>query len=148
MAITKRTAKIMSACSGIMASMTKDSSPEEAIIMATRAPKLNILWVYRETVAKPPIQPGIDPRSAPMTTCPTFVRRSPLKNRPLDSMFSDSIIIIITTTRPVISIELRSMSINKCILSIYAFVPRLFDPACDEQVYDRTKRGVCCQSDD
>ena len=45
MAITKRTANSMSACSGIMASMTKDSSPEEAIIMATRAPKLNILCV-------------------------------------------------------------------------------------------------------
>ena len=42
-AMTNMTANMTSACSGIMASMMKASSPEEAIIMATRAPKLNIL---------------------------------------------------------------------------------------------------------
>lgn len=116
---TNRTANSTRACSGIIASITKDSSPEDAIIMATRAPKLNILWVYRDTVAKPPIQPGIDPRIAAMTTWPTFVFRRPLKKSPLDSMLIDSIIIIITVTSPVISIELRSMSMNKCVMFIY-----------------------------
>ena len=67
-ATTNNIAKIRSAFSGIIASMMKASSPEEAIIMAMRAPKLNILWVYSDTVANPPIHPGIDPRSAPKTT--------------------------------------------------------------------------------
>jgi hypothetical protein len=44
-ATTNSTAKIISAWSGIMASMIKASSPDEAIIIATSAPKLNILWV-------------------------------------------------------------------------------------------------------
>ena len=42
---TNSTAKMIRACSGIIASMTKASSPDEAIIIATRAPKLNILCV-------------------------------------------------------------------------------------------------------
>ena len=67
-AMTNRTANRIRACSGIIASIIKASSPEEAIIIATRAPKLNIRCVYRETVAKPPIQPGTEPRRAPITT--------------------------------------------------------------------------------
>ena len=101
-----------------MASMTKASSPEEAIIMAIRAPKLNILWVYKETVAKPPIQPGIEPRRAAITTCPVFVFLSPLNTIPCDSMFKDSIIIIMTTTRPVISTEFLNMSMKRCMMII------------------------------
>ena len=82
--------------------MMKASSPDEAIIMATRAPKLNIRWVYRDTAAKPPIHPGMEPRRDAMTTWPNFVFLRPLKTMPLDSMFKDSIIIIMTTTSPVI----------------------------------------------
>ena len=58
----------MSACSGIIASMMKASSPDDAIIMAIKAPKLNILWVYRDTVANPPMHPGTEPNRAAITT--------------------------------------------------------------------------------
>ncbi len=68
MARTRSPAKIARAWSGIIASMIKASSPEEAIIMATRAPKLKRPWVYRETVANPPIQPGTEPRRAAIMT--------------------------------------------------------------------------------
>ena len=139
MAMTKSTAKRINACCGIIANMTNDSSPEEAIIMATRAPKLIILCVYSDTVAKPPIQPGIEPRRDAMITWPVLVFLSPLNTIPLDSMFKDSIIIIITTTRPVIRMLFLSMSMKRCMA--------LFDPSCDEQVHDRTKRGVCGKYD-
>ena len=106
-----------------MASMTNASSPDDAIIMAIKAPKLNILCVYKETVAKPPIQPGIEPKSAAMTTWPVFVFLRPLKTIPRDSMFKDSIIIIMTTTRPVIRIEFLNMSRNRCISILQSNLP-------------------------
>ena len=160
---TKRIANRIRACSGIIASMMNDSSPEDATIIATSAPKLSILCVYSETVAKPPMQPGIAPRSAPMITCPVLVLRRPLKKRPLDSMFNDSIIIIITTTRPVISMELRSASVSMCSMIYGCRLPRfacyddcvslncvstglvrvmLFDPTGDEQVDQRAQWRV------
>ena len=64
------------------------------------------------------MQPGMDPSSAPITTCPVLVLRSPLKNRPLDSMLSDSIIIIITMTRPLISMEFRRASVTMCSMQL------------------------------
>ena len=91
--------------------------------MAIRAPKLNILWVYKETVAKPPIQPGIEPKRAAITTCPVLVFLSPLNTIPWDSMFNDSIIIIMTTTRPVIRTEFLNMSINRCIVILQSSLP-------------------------
>ena len=115
-ASTNRIANRIIAFSGNIASMTKASSPDEAIIIATRAPKLNSLWVYSETVANPPMHPGTDPSRAATITCPSLVLLNPLNSSPLDSMFSDSIIIIITTTSPVIRIEFLSISINKCII--------------------------------
>ena len=136
---TNNIANTISAWSGIMASITNASSPEDAIIMATSAPKLNILWVYRDTVAKPPIQPGIEPRRDAMITWPVLVFLSPLNTIPLDSIFKDSIIIIITTTRPVIRMLFLSMSMKRCI--------SLFYPSGDEKVHYRTKRGVCGQCD-
>ena len=67
-AMTKRTANMLSALSGTIASMTNASSPDDAIIMATSAPKLNILCVYSDTVANPPMHPGTEPSRAAVTT--------------------------------------------------------------------------------
>ena len=97
---------------GNIASIMKASSPHEAIIMAVNAPKLMILWVYRDTDANPPMHPGMSPSRVEMITCPILVRLRPENISPLDSMFRDSIIIIIMTTSPVISMELRIMSIS------------------------------------
>ena len=103
----------MSAWSGIIASITNASSPDDAIIIATSAPKLNILCVYKETVANPPIHPGMDPRTAPKITCPTLVFLSLWNSFPLDSIFRDSIIIIITITRPVMSTAFLNISMRR-----------------------------------
>ena len=70
MATTNKTNIKNKASLGIMASITKASSPEEAIIMAIKAPKLSNLCEYIETAAKPPMQPGMMPKPAPKTTCP------------------------------------------------------------------------------
>ena len=43
--MTNSIANSMRAFSGIIASMMNDSSPDDAIIIATNAPKLSILWV-------------------------------------------------------------------------------------------------------
>ncbi|MPN23121.1 hypothetical protein SDC9_170507 [bioreactor metagenome] len=56
---------------GIIAINTNASSPEEAIIIATNAPKLRRLWVNNETTANPPIQPGIIPSRVATNTCLT-----------------------------------------------------------------------------
>ena len=68
MAITNNTPKSIMALPGNIASITKASSPLEAIIIATRAPKVSILWEYSDTVAKPPTQPGMRPITAPKST--------------------------------------------------------------------------------
>ena len=99
---------------GIMASMTKASSPDEAIIMATNAPKVSSLCEYIDTAAKPPIQPGIRPKPAPKTTCPMRFCRSLVNHFPCEWMLMYSIINIIIITKPVIKTLFLSTSKNKC----------------------------------
>ena len=94
--------------------------------------------MYSETAAKPPMHPGTEPSSAATMTCPNLVLRSPLNKSPLDSIFKDSIIIIMITTKPVISTEFRNISISKC--PINASV--LFNPAGNKQVDNRAERGI------
>ena len=99
---------------GIMASMMKASSPDEAIIMAIKAPKLNSLCEYIDTAAKPPMQPGMMPKPAPKTTCPKWLWRSLVNHFPWECMLTYSIISIMIITRPVIKTLFLSTSNDKC----------------------------------
>ena len=53
----------------VVASMTKASSPEEDIIIATIAPNEMIPCVYNDTVANPPMHPGTRPSKEATMTC-------------------------------------------------------------------------------
>ncbi|OPZ47550.1 MAG: hypothetical protein BWY95_01413 [Bacteroidetes bacterium ADurb.BinA104] len=95
-----------------MASITNASSPDEAIIIATSAPKLISPWVYSDTDANPPIHPGIIPRNADTKTCVTRRSRRRLNRRPSDFMLNTSMSIIIMITRPVTRMAVRRESVR------------------------------------
>ena len=118
MPITRIAAEIRSAFPGKRVSITKASSPEVAMSIATSAPKLIIPWENKETEAKPPMQPGIHPSSAETTICPNFEPRSRVKKRPPEEMFRLSIINIIITTMPVMSTAARRASNKISAISI------------------------------
>ena len=82
----------------------------------------------------------MDPSKAATMTWPNFVFFNPLNTMPLDSMLSDSIIIIITTTSPVIRTAFLNMSMNRCMA--------LLQITGNEKIHNRPQRRVCRQSDD
>ena len=110
---TNKTPISSKVCLGIMASMTKASSPDDAIIMATNAPKLSNLWEYIETAAKPPMQPGMRPNPAPKTTCPAGCWRSRENHFPCELRLTNSSNSIMIVTKPVIKTLFLSTSTNK-----------------------------------
>ena len=126
-ATANRIRNIHRASLGNIASITNASSPEDAIIIATRAPKLTMPCVYRDTAAKPPMQPGMSPSSAETTTWPALLFRRAAKRPPRELMFSVSMSIIITTTSPAISTAfLSESSMRSTIIGVSFFCAHPF----------------------
>ena len=98
---------------GALVAMLIATSGDEAFVMLTLFP-----WENRETEAKPPRQPGIQPSRAETTIWPNFEPRSRWKKRPPEEMFRLSIIIIMITTIPVMSTAARRASIRMSSTSI------------------------------
>ena len=68
-AIINKAIWIITAVFGITESIKNASSPEVAIIAATKAPVLMILCTYNETAVYAPRHPGIKPRIAARKIC-------------------------------------------------------------------------------
>ncbi len=109
---------------GICTSITKASSPILLIMAAISAPKCTMPWVYIETMAKPPKQPGKVPSKVAMTICRNGFSAKALLQAPRVAMFRTSIKSMMISTKAVIIVLSRSTSLRICIILplFYCFI--------------------------